>query len=205
MSENATILVVDDDKEVLSVTARILRGANYNVLEGHSGRECIDAVLKHQPDLVLLDVVMPDMEGTEVCRSIKDATETRRTLVVLVSGVRTTADNQADGLDCGADGYIARPFSKKEFLSRVASLLRIKKTEDELQHEKERVEKLNAELIEAMRRVKKLEGIIPICMYCHRIRTDRETWQNLMDYIGEHTDVMFSHGLCSECLEKYYP
>ena len=199
------ILVVDDDPKVLQSTARILRDADYEVLEAHCGQECLDSVRANKPDLVLLDVVMPDFEGPEVCRKIKEDPETERTYVILLSGMRITSEQQADGLDVGADGYIPRPFAKREFLSRVASLLRIKQAEDALRAEKENVERLNAELVEALRRVKRLEGILPICMHCHRIRSDEETWQKLEEYLQDHTEVVLSHGLCSECLEKHYP
>lgn len=75
----------------------------------------------------------------------------------------------------------------------------------ELKHEKERVENLNEGLVEALGRVKRLEGMIPICMHCHRIRDDQECWHDLLEYIGQHSDAQFSHGLCSDCLEKHYP
>ncbi len=75
----------------------------------------------------------------------------------------------------------------------------------ELREERDHIETLNAELVEALRRVKRLEAIIHICMHCHRVRTEEQSWQDLVDYIGEHSDAVFSHGICSECLEKHYP
>ena len=75
----------------------------------------------------------------------------------------------------------------------------------ELQREMTRVESLNHDLVEALGRVKRLEGIIPICMHCHRIRDDQQSWHDLVEYIAQHSDAKFSHGLCLECLEKYYP
>ena len=205
MHDPAMILAVDDDPKALAGAVRILRGAGHNVLEASSGQECLDMVRSHRPDLVLLDVVLPDIEGTEVCRMIKADPTLASVFVVFLSGMRTTPDNQAHGLDLGADGYIARPFSNREFLSRVTSILRIKKAEDDLRAEKEKVERLNAELNETIGRVRKLEGIIPICMHCHSIRSDAETWQRLESYLQEHSDMILSHGLCPECLEKFYP
>jgi hypothetical protein len=57
----------------------------------------------------------------------------------------------------------------------------------------------------SLARVKTLEGILPICMHCHKIRNDQESWQRIENYIQEHTDALFSHGLCPACLEKFYP
>ncbi len=205
MNNPPKILAVDDDPRVLLGTVRILKGANYEVIEAHNGRECLDAVRLHNPDLVLLDVVMPDMDGTEVCRIIKGDPKRRRTFVVLTSGNQTSPDDQAEGLDYGADGYINRPFSIREFLSRIASILRIKKAEDDLLDEKEKVERLNAELMETLGRIKTLEGILSICMFCHKIRTDGDMWEKLEIYLLEHTDAMVSHGMCPECAKLHYP
>jgi DNA-binding response OmpR family regulator len=205
MHDPAMILAVDDDPAVLLGTVRLLKGAGHTVLEASSGQECLDMVRSHRPDLVLLDVVLPDIEGPEVCRMIKADPALASVFVVLLSGMRTTPDHQADGLDLGADGYIPRPFSNREFLSRVTSILRIKRAEDDLRDAKEKVERLNAELNETIGRVRKLEGILPICMHCHSIRSDVETWQKLEGYLQEHSDVILSHGLRPECLEKFYP
>ncbi len=65
--------------------------------------------------------------------------------------------------------------------------------------------KKNAELEAALRRVKRLEGILPICTLCHRIRDEHEAWQDLANYITEHSDATFSHGICSDCMAKFYP
>lgn len=205
MNVPAKIVVVDDDPKVLQGTMRILEIAGFEVLAASSGQECLELVQQNMPDLVMLDVVMADMEGTEVCRRIKDAPETKRTFVVLVSGSRISSDQQADGLDVGADGYITRPFTNREFLSRVDSILRIKKAEDDLHLEKEKLEQVNAKLTEALSRVKRLEGILPICVHCHKIRDVKESWQDIVEYIGDHSDAVFSHGLCPECMEKHYP
>ncbi len=65
--------------------------------------------------------------------------------------------------------------------------------------------KKNAELREALSRIKTLEGVLPICMHCHKIRDDKDTWQKLERYLGDHSDATISHGLCPECLERHYP
>lgn len=74
-----------------------------------------------------------------------------------------------------------------------------------LREERDHIERLNAELVEALGRVKKLEAIIPICMHCNRVHIEEESWQDLLQYIEKHSDAVFSHGLCSECLRKHYP
>ncbi len=123
------ILVVDDDEAILRATSRILSSAGYETLEADTGAECLKRVEEGSPDLVVLDVVLPDMDGTEVCRRIKSRPEFEGVFVVMTSGKRISPEDQAEGLHAGADGYIARPFAKQEFLARLEAFLRIRRTE----------------------------------------------------------------------------
>lgn len=185
MRQPPRILVVDDDALVREATVRVLASEGYEVISAASGCGGLDAVRDHRPDLVFLDVVMPDMSGVEVCLTIKMDPDLRHTFVVLVSGARTSPDQQADGLEGGADGYIVRPFSNREFLARAESLLRIKRAEDGLR--------------EALARVRQLEGMIPVCTRCHKVRNDRQVWQEMENYLRDHTDAVLNHCLCPEC------
>ncbi len=120
-------------RDLLSLTSEILRRAGYEVLVASTGKECLEAVRKHHPDLVLLDVVLPDMTGVQVCKQIKGDQQLRGTLVILISGVQVSSDYQADALNVGADGYIVKPISNKELLARVQAMERIKRAEEALQ------------------------------------------------------------------------
>lgn len=133
MEKNTKILAVDDDPGLLSLTNEILKRAGYEVLLASTGEECLEAVRKHHPDLILLDVVLPDMTGVQVCRQIKGDQQWRGTLVILISGVKVSSDYQADALNGGADGYIVKPISNKELLARVQAMERIKRAEEALQ------------------------------------------------------------------------
>jgi DNA-binding response OmpR family regulator len=192
------ILVVDDDPELRAAAVRLLSRAGYTVTEAEDGVVGLDRAVAERPDLVLADVVMPGLDGPELSRRIKSLPELAGTLVLLVSGARTRPDDQADGLDAGADGYLARPISNRELLSRVAAMIRIRKAE----RERDRV---IAELQAALRQVKQLRGILPICMGCKRIRDDQSYWQRLEEYLLEHAGVEVSHGLCPECEARMYP
>ena len=126
------VLVVDDQPELLHAMARLVAQAGYETLEASSGYECLQRVRQELPDLVLLDVVLPDLSGFEVCRRIKDDPATAGCTVVLLSGVRTDSDSQADGLEIGADGYIARPIANRELLARVAAFVRLRQASADL-------------------------------------------------------------------------
>ena len=197
------VLVVDDDTGILDLSTSILRRAGYEVLEVSTGEECLDAVRTYHPDLVLLDVRLPDMSGIEVCRQIKSDDSLEDIFVILASGIQISSEDQAEGLDIGADGYIVRPLSNKEFLARVQAGERIKRAEDALREKEREQEELVSQLRAALIEIKTLKGFIPICASCKKIRNDEGYWDQLEAYISKHTDAVFTHGICPECFEKY--
>jgi PAS domain S-box-containing protein len=119
-----------------------LRRAGYEVLGASTGQEGLMAVRAHRPDVVLMDVVLPDISGVEACRQIKEDQDLKDIFVILTSGVQTSSDHQAKGLNMGADGFIVKPISNKELLARVQSMVRIKRAEDALQASEMRYRRL---------------------------------------------------------------
>lgn len=198
MKQNIKILVVDDDPDVRFATARVIRKEGFSVIEAGSGNECIHRAGQEKPDIILLDVVLPDIEGPQVCKTIKADPFFRDTHIILISGKKTASNEQAMGLDCGADGYIARPISNQELRARVDSLVRI------LLGERER-EQLIQELQKAIAEIKVLSGLLPLCSHCKKIRDDKGYWNQVEAYIEKHSDAEISHSICPQCAEKYYP
>lgn len=198
MNQTIKVLIVDDDPDVLFATSRVVKSAGYEVLEATTGLECIETAGAKRPDLILLDVVLPDADGTELCRRIKSDPALAGTFVILISGTKTATTDQADGLDIGADGYIIRPVSNRELVARIKAMVRI------LLAERER-DRLIVELRAALSQVKKLSGLLPICMHCKKIRDDKGFWNQIESYIHEHSEADFSHSICQECAIKHYP
>jgi len=203
MGEEFKILVSDDDLDVLLLSATLLREQGYEVYEATTGHECLEATRAHRPDMILLDVMLPDMTGVEVCRQIKNDEELRRAFVILVSGVRVSSEYQADGLNVGADGYMIKDMTNREFLARVSSMVRIKRVEDALREKEKEQQKLISELREALAEIKTLKGLIPICASCKKIRDDEGYWNQLEAYLSKHTDAVFTHSLCPECVKEW--
>jgi PAS domain S-box-containing protein len=156
-TKSFTILNVDDSLEYLRTHSHFLKSEGYKVLEAKTGNECLRLTKKHKPDLILLDVVLPDIYGIEVCRQIKTNVDTKQTLILLISGYEIESDAQVRGFEAGADDYLVKPISKNELLAHVRVMERIKRSEDELrevallleQRVKERtkaIEKTNQEL-----------------------------------------------------------
>ncbi|HKL00607.1 MAG TPA: response regulator [Desulfotignum sp.] len=125
MEHDIKILIVDDDPDIRSATSRVIQAAGYAVVAASTGRDALETARQVRPDIVLLDVVLPDIMGTEVCRRIKNDPFFDGTFVLLTSGVKTGSSQQSEGLDAGADGYIARPVSNRELTARVNAMVRI--------------------------------------------------------------------------------
>jgi DNA-binding response OmpR family regulator len=205
MRHEAEILVTDDDPDILLLFTTLLVNEGYEVREATTGKGCLDAARSRHPDLVLLDVMLPDMTGVEVCKQLKAEPGLRETFVILVSGARVSSEYQAQGLNVGADGYIVKGVTNGEFLARIQSLVRIKRVEDTLREKEEEQRKLISALEKALAEIKTLKGLIPICASCKKIRDDEGYWDQLETYMSKHTDAVFSHGICPECVERLYP
>jgi len=124
-SGKANILVVDDDPITLQGTLRLLNKSGYAATAANNGFECLDLASSLRPDLILLDVVLPDIDGIEVCRRLKKDTDISDTAVVLLSGGKIHSDQKAIGIFAGADDYIARSVGNKELLARVELILQM--------------------------------------------------------------------------------
>jgi len=129
---SARILVVDDAEEIRTFYSTLLGLAGYEVLCASNGEECLRIALEHLPHVVLLDVVLPDISGIDVCRQLKGNEQTAGILIIHISGMLVSAGNQAEGLEAGADGYLIKPVEPQVLLAHVQALLRTQRTEEAL-------------------------------------------------------------------------
>ena len=126
INHSIRILVVDDDPDLLNGTARLLEKGGYTVTRASSGEESLQIIKQDPiPDLLLLDRYLPGIDGIEVCNRIKRDPALVNVFVVIVSGVYTASNEQAEGIELCADGYITRPIANRELLARVESYARI--------------------------------------------------------------------------------
>src|SRR5690606_28018331 len=127
----ATVLVADDQPENADLLARLLRRDGYTVVVTNDARDVLDLVARTEPDLILLDVLMPGANGFEICRALKHSPETRLIPVVLITALRD-AESRLEGIRAGADDFLSKPFSAPELSARAYSLLRLKRYTDDL-------------------------------------------------------------------------
>jgi len=118
------ILIIEDDPIMGKVMQRLFLSENYNVSLAATAEAGLAACLKELPDLVLLDVVLPDGNGIEVCRQIKGAPRLKHIPVIIVSGEAVSVDSKVSGLEAGAEDYVLKPFIPEELMERAAGILK---------------------------------------------------------------------------------
>ena len=146
------------------------------------------------PRLAILDWLMPGLEGVEVCRKVREA-RPMDSLYFIILTVKGGRENLLTGLDAGADDYMVKPFDKHELRARIQAGVRILNLQERLT---QRIHTLEV----AMARIRVLQGLLPICAWCKKVRDDSNYWQRVDAYIAEHSDLRFTHCICPECKAK---
>ncbi len=195
-NRNSTILVVDDNTDNLRLLAGILGEQQYQVRLARNGSYALATIHKQAPDLVLLDIMMPEMDGFEVCRRLKADEQTAGIPIIFISALGEI-DEKVRAFSYGAVDYITKPFQVEEVLARVKMHLKMMYMQKSLALK-------NAQLEDALDQIQILQGIIPICARCKKIRDDQGIWNQIEKYIEAHSEAFFSHGLCPECSHAMY-
>lgn len=198
------ILVVDDTRENLRLLVRMLAESGYKVRPTASGSMALTAAQISPPDLVLLDIMMPEMDGFAVCEQLKSDPLTRDIPVIFISALDETV-NIVRAFAVGGVDYITKPFQNEEVLARVKTHLTIRHLQLALAQKNEELQAKNDELETALANVKTLSGLLPICANCKKIRDDSGYWHIVEEYIRSHSNANFSHGICPDCMKTLYP
>jgi DNA-binding response OmpR family regulator len=190
------ILLVDDEEKNLTVTTQALKQHGYRCLTARDGHTGIQRAILAQPDLILLDVRMPGIDGFETCRRLK-ANDVTRDIPVLFMTIVADLSEKVRGFEVGGVDYLTKPIELPELFGRVTAHITIRR-------QQKLIEAHNNELQEALAKVKLLSGLLPICMHCKKVRDDEGYWQQVEVYIRDHSEAEFSHGVCPDCKQKYY-
>jgi len=189
------MLIADDDP----VSRRLLQASvekwGYDATTVVDGTAAWEEMQQPEPpQLLILDWLMPHVDGPELCRRARNTKALRTSYIILLTSRATKSDVVA-GLESGADDYITKPFDPGELRARVHVGRRVIDLQNAL------AERLH-HLEEAMARVNQLQGLLPICCYCKKVRDDKNYWHQVESYVARHVDVRFSHGVCPDCIER---
>jgi DNA-binding response OmpR family regulator len=177
------ILISEDDlvfRRVLSIT---LKKLGHEVVETMNGKEAWEAFQKEYFPVLISDWMMPEMDGLELLQMIRSQKRKEYTYILLLTGLEGK-EHYLEGMKAGADDFITKPLDRDLLAARIQVAERILSLQTEL---------------------KQLKGLFPICSYCKKIRNDQNYWQQVEVYIEDRTDIEFSHGICPECVKKFYP
>ncbi len=171
----ALILAVDDKPQNLQFLGKLLSDNGYEVALAQNGIQALNFLRKNDPDLILLDIMMPEMDGYEVCERIKSDFSTRHIPVIFLTA-KTDTQDVVMGFEKGGVDYVTKPFNSAELLARI-------KTHVEM---------------------KILRGLLPMCSHCKKIRDDEGFWKQVDAYLEAHSQLTFTHGICPGCLDTLY-
>ena len=189
------ILIAEDDFPTRRLLEHTLKRWNFDVLSAANGYETWQAMqTTDPPGILILDWMMPKMDGIEICQRIRTSNNLKSTYIIMLTALGSNAD-LINGLEAGADDYITKPFDNEELLARLKVGIRVNELQTALT-------KRITELLEAHDLIKTLEGILPICSYCKKIRDDQDYWQQVENYISQHSQVKFTHGICPDCYKE---
>lgn len=197
MEANAPfVVIVDDIVENVRILHHCLKDEGYSFAVARNAAELFAVMEARPPTLVLLDVMLPDMDGFAVLERLRADSRWADLPVIFVTA-RVEREDRLRGFACGGVDYVAKPFDAAEVRARVATHVALRGALEEQR-------KLVGELRVALDRVKRLEGIIPICARCKSVRTDDGYWEQVESYLSEF-GLTFSHGLCPDCAKVVYP
>ncbi len=190
------VLIAEDDIVSCRILEDMLSDWGYEAVVSQEGGAAW-RILQEQdpPKLAILDWLMPGMDGVEICRMLRRLDSIEPAYVILLTA-KNSREDIVTGLEAGANDFITKPFDPEELRVRVQAGRRIVELQSELAA---RVKDLQ----EAFDHIKTLQGILPICSYCKKIRDDQSYWRQLESYLAAHSNVRFSHGICPECYEKH--
>jgi len=182
VNKSSLILIVDDNISNLQVLGALLSQKGYEIAVATDAVKALEFLENDVPDLMLLDVMMPGTNGYDLCKKIKTIDKLIEIPVLFLTAL-TDPDDIIKGFDAGGVDYISKPFNNAELLARIKTHIGLKKAKDEL---------------------KVLRGTLPICVRCRKIKDEDGYWQIVEEYIENHTELLFSHGLCDGCSHELY-
>ncbi len=175
------ILIAEDDAVSATILQVTLENAGYEVIVSVNGAAAWEQFNKDPVRVIVSDWMMPELDGLELCKKVRARPKTEYTYFILLTAIHTGRDNLRKAMESGVDDFLTKPLDREGVMMRLRVAERI---------------------IDFTRQIKVLKDLIPICMYCKKVRNDENYWQGVESYIAQQTGSNFSHGICPDCFEK---
>lgn len=175
------ILIAEDDPTARHAMTGMLRAMGHEVLTATDGEEAFRHFTVYEVPVVVTNWQMPRIDGLELCRRIRGSGRQRYTYIIMVTA-REGRDNFLTGMEAGVDDFLTKPIDRDMLQARLRVAERVLSLQAEVSH---------------------LKGLLPICMYCHKIRDGQDHWHPIDQYLAERTNSHLSHGICPECFEGH--
>jgi phosphoserine phosphatase RsbU/P len=179
--KRSRILMAEDDPISAKLLEVALSKFGYEPVIARDGAEAWDKFNREPVRLIVSDWMMPGLDGLALCEKVRARAQTPYTYFILLTANHTSADNYELATAAGVDDFLTKPFNREEVRMRLRVAERILKFTAEIRHLKE---------------------LIPVCMYCHKVRDEHDCWDLIENYIQKETGSRFSHGACPHCYEK---
>lgn len=176
------ILIAEDDPVSAKVLQFSLETAGHEVIVTTNGAEAWAVFDASPARCIISDWMMPEVDGIELCRRVRMRPKTDYTYFILLTAIYTGRENLKCAMDAGVDDFLPKPLDRDSVLMRL---------------------KVAQRIIEFTIQIKQLKDLIPICMYCKKVRNDENFWQGVESYIAQQTGSNFSHGICPDCFTKH--
>jgi DNA-binding response OmpR family regulator len=176
------ILIAEDDPVSAKILQFTLENAGHKAIICANGQSAWEEFDREPTRVIVSDWMMPEKDGLELCAMVRGRPRTDYTYFILLTAIHTGRENLRKAMDAGVDDFLTKP------LDREAIMMRLRVAE---------------RIVEFTTQIRELKELIPICMYCKKVRDDRNYWQAVEGYIAEHTGSSFSHGICPDCFAKH--
>jgi len=203
--EKVNILLVDDDKIYLQAIKALLSELGHNVVLAGSGTECLRCLEQMEFAVVVMDVSMPGMDGFETAKRIYENQRIKDISIIFFTAIAKDSIKVFEGFSMGAVDYLFKPCVPEILIAKVNIFVQLYLQKKALQRMNSELEQKVAELTDALKHIKTLQGMLPICANCKKIRCGKNTWQPIESYIQEHSGADFTHTICPECTARLYP
>ncbi len=189
------ILIAEDDATLSRTLTELVSAWGFRPIVTANGAEAARILMTPEaPPLAILDWHMPGLEGPEVCRLVRSRESATPPFLMMLTA-HTGHENLMAGFAAGADDYVVKPFDERELRARLHVGVRMVELRQALAA---RVRDLE----DALAKVRTLQGLLPVCAWCRKVRSDQDYWESFEAYVADHTDATVTHGICPECRDR---